>query len=105
LVGARSAVVLRPPADDLVYGLKYGGWSELAGLIGRRMARHAIPPALASGPYLVVSVPTTRQRLRSRGYNQARLLAENVAQELGRPREEALKRPHGGATQVGLHPA
>ena len=73
--------------------------------MGRRMARHAIPPALASGPYLVVPVPTTRRRLRSRGYNQARLLAENVAQELGRPLEEALERRDGGATQVGLHPA
>jgi len=60
LTGARSAVVLRSPADDLVHGLKYGGWAELAGFMGRRMARCAIPPPLSSGPYLVVPVPTTR---------------------------------------------
>jgi len=105
LTGARSAVVLRPPADDLVHGLKYGGWAELAGFMGRRMARCAIPPPLASGPYLVVPIPTTRRRMRSRGYNQARLLASAVSEEVGRPLREALERRHGGPTQVGLHPA
>ena len=105
LTGARSAVVLRPPADDLVHGLKYGGWGELAGFMGRRMARCAIPPPLGSGPYLVVPVPTTRQRMRSRGYNQAQLLASAVSEEVGRPLLEALERRHGGPTQVGLHPA
>ncbi len=105
LIAARSAVVLRPPADELVHGLKYGGWAELAGLMGRRMARQAIPPALASGPFLVVPVPTTTRRLRSRGYNQAHLLAAAVSEGVGRPLHEALERRHGGPTQVGLHPA
>jgi ComF family protein len=105
VVGARSAVLLRPPADELVHGLKYGGWVELAGLMGRRMVRRAIPPGLASGPYVVVPVPTTKRRLRSRGYNQAYLLAAAVSEEVGRPLYEALERRHGGPTQVGLHPA
>ena len=105
LTGARSAVVLRPPADDLVHGLKYGGWAELAVFMGRRMARSAVPPPLATGPYLVVPVPTTRRRMRSRGYNQAHLLASAVADEVDRPLLEALERHEGGATQVGLHPA
>ncbi len=105
LTGARSAVVLRSPADDLVHGRKYGGWAELAGFMGRRMARCAIPPPLSSGPYLVVPVPTTRRRMRSRGYNQAHLLASAVSEEVGRPLQEALERRHGGPTQVGLHPA
>ena len=105
LVSARSAVVLRPPAEALVYGLKYGGWAELAQLLGGRMARDAIPPELASGPYLVVPVPTTAKRLRSRGYNQASLLAEALSERVGRSVLEALERRPGGPTQVGLHPA
>ena len=100
----RSAFVLRSPAEELVHGLKYGGWAELAGLMGRRMARRAIPPSLASVPYLVVPVPTTKRRLRTRGYNQAYLLAVAVSGEVGRPLHEALERRHGGSTQVGLHP-
>ena len=105
LGGARSAVVLRPPADDLVHGLKYGGWAELAGLMGRWMVRRSIHPELASSDYVVVPVPTTKQRLRSRGYNQAHLLAAAVSHGAGRPLLEALERRHGGHTQVGLHPA
>ena len=105
LVGARSAVVLRPPAEELVHGLKYGGWAALAGLMGRRMVRHALPPSMAAGPYLVVPVPTTRRRRRTRGYNQAHLLAAVVSEAVGRPLLQALERPHGCPTQVGLHPA
>ena len=101
---ARSAVVLRPPADALVHGFKYGGWGDLAGVMGRRMVQHAMPPGLRSGPFLVVPVPTTRRRLRSRGYNQAQLLAASVSEGVSQPLREALERRHGGLTQVGLHP-
>jgi ComF family protein len=52
----------------------------------------------------VVPVPTTKRRLRTRGYNQAYLLAVAVSGEVGRPLHEALERRHGGSTQVGLHP-
>ncbi len=105
LMGARSAVVLRPPADELVHGLKYGGWTGLAELMGRRMVRTAIPPDLTVGPYVIVPVPTTKRRLRSRGYNQAELLARTVSDGVDQPVREALERRRGGPTQVGLHPA
>ena len=58
LSGARSAVVLRPPANRIVHGLKYGGWSELARFMGDRMVRGAIPPDLHAGRYVVVPIPT-----------------------------------------------
>jgi len=97
--------VLRPPANALVHGLKYDGWSGLARFMGERMARSAIPHELDSGPYLIAPIPTTRRRARSRGYNQARLLAEAVADEVHMPLIDALERLNRGATQVGLHPA
>ena len=34
--------VSQPPADALVHGLKYGGWSGLAPFMGERMAQSAI---------------------------------------------------------------
>jgi ComF family protein len=105
LSGAGFAVVLRPPANALVHGLKYDGWSGLARLMGERMAQSAIPSELVSEPYLVVPIPTTRGRARKRGYNQARLLAETIADRVDMPLVDALERRHGGPTQVGLHPA
>jgi ComF family protein len=105
LAAAGFAVVLRPPADALVHGLKYDGWSGLARLMGERMARSAIPRGLSSGRYFIAPIPTTRRRARARGYNQSRLLAESLAGLLDMPLIDALERRHGGPTQVGLHPA
>lgn len=105
LSAASFAVILRPPANALVHGLKYDGWSGLADLMGERMARSAVPTELESGGYLVVPVPTTPRRARARGYNQARLLAEAVADRVDMPLTDALERGHRGSTQVGLHPA
>ncbi len=105
LTAASFAVVLRPPANALVHGLKYDGWSGLARLMGERMARSAIPYELESERYLIAPIPTTRHRARTRGYNQSRLLAEVIADEVHMPLVDALVRPNRGSTQVGLHPA
>jgi ComF family protein len=104
LTRARYATVLAPPADTLVHALKYEGWAELAPEMGRRMAAAGVPGGAAS-PRLVVPVPTTAERARKRGYNQAGLLAAEVAKALGIPVCDALLRTRGGATQVALHPS
>ncbi len=101
LVSARAAVVLEPPADALVYALKYDGWRALGGLMGGRMAR--VCPGDLADP-LIVPVPTTPGRQRTRGYNQALVLAETVAEELGEEVSEVLSRPRG-RTQVALGPS
>ena len=72
--------------------------------MGERMARSAIPGELLSSSYLIAPIPTTRRRARTRGYNQARLLAEAVADRVGMPLVDVLERRQGGPTQVGLHP-
>jgi len=75
------------------------GWSpELRGHL-------ASPRELLSGQYLIAPIPTTRRRARTRGYNQAALLAEAVADRVDTRLVEALERRRGGSTQVGLHPA
>ena len=75
------------------------GWSpELRGHL-------ASPRELLSGQYLIAPIPTTRRRARTRGYNQAALLAEAVADRVDKRLVEALERRRGGSTQVGLHPA
>lgn len=101
LTRARWAWLLRPPADDLVHGLKYGGWTALATEMGRAVA----VAAAGEDADLVVAVPTTARRIRERGYNQAALLAETVARSLGLPRVDALVRTRDGPTQVALPPS
>jgi ComF family protein len=105
LTAASYAVVLRPPENALLHGLKYDAWSGIARLMGERMAQSAIPRELLSGRYLIAPIPTTRRRARTRGYNQAALLAEVIADRVDMPLVEALERRQGGSTQVGLHPA
>ncbi|NNF14720.1 MAG: hypothetical protein HKN72_15945 [Gemmatimonadetes bacterium] len=54
---------------------------------------------------VVVPIATTSARLRSRGYNQAALLAEVVAARLDRPAaREALVRKGAAASQTQLSP-
>ncbi|MFQ5536361.1 MAG: ComF family protein [Gemmatimonadota bacterium] len=107
LTRARYAVLLKPPADALVHGLKYEGWRGLAVEMGEAMARAARSSMRRDGWGAdgVVAVPTTAKRRRRRGYNQARLLAHVVAEQLELPVSGALKRVRGGATQVSLPPA
>jgi ComF family protein len=103
LTRARYAFVLASPADDLVHALKYEGWPELAHDMGRAMA--GVVPREMTAHTVVVPVPTTPARVRTRGYNQAELLARSMARTLGLPLTTALERTRGGATQVALHPS
>jgi len=52
----------------------------------------------------IVPVPTTARRLRERGYNQAKVLADGVARLTGGRCLDALRRRDGGESQVALHP-
>lgn len=51
---------------------------------------------------LIVPVPTTKRRLRERGFNQAALLAQWLSEEWGMPMVEALERRDAHAAQVTL---
>ena len=105
LTYARSAYLLRRPADALVHALKYEGWYELAAEMGRDMARLKLPPEVSAPGSVVVPVPTTVKRVSQRGYNQAELLSRSFSAAVRMPLVEALHRPREGATQVALHPS
>lgn len=98
--------MLGTPSDDLVHALKYEGWSELAEGMGDAMAR--LMPTAPPGVYVrrvVVPVPTTAERLRSRGYNQAELLARRLASVCRLPLVPALVRSGDRASQTLLTPS
>ena len=100
LASARAAVVLESTAGAMIHALKYRGWRNIAGLMGQKMPRDGLS-ALPSAP--VIPVPTTSWRRRTRGYNQAAVLAREVSRLWNRPLLEALVRP-SGRTQVRLGP-
>lgn len=102
---AVAAVALEPPADALVQALKYGGWQAAAPPMAGRMVRRlrSVPGFGSVAKFCgVVPVPTTRRRIRRRGYNQAERLARLVARELDLPLLEALDRSPSKASQVAL---
>lgn len=105
LRAARSACLLRHPADDLVHQLKYRGWHRLSAFMAGRMAAVPIPADVRAEATQVVPVPTTEVRLRERGYNQAQVLAERLAECSGRTVLCALQRGGGRSSQTTLQPA
>lgn len=105
LACARSVAVFRGPVPALIHAFKYQGWTSLSPFLGARMARTVRLELSADLLDVVVPVPTTRRRLRERGFNPAGLLAEMVAAELKIPLSEALSRPGEGARQIGLPPS
>jgi competence protein ComFC len=68
-------------AREVVHRLKYNGLRVMAEPMGAAMAQHLQRHQMV--PDIIVPVPLHRKRLRERGYNQAELLAQAVAQWLG----------------------
>jgi len=92
---------------ELVHLLKYHGMIPLASPLGERLVSVAENPLWReefAGCQAVAAVPLESARLRSRGYNQAELLARFVARRLGLPLlpARAFRRVRPTATQAGL---
>ena len=99
---ARAAALLLPPADELVHALKYGGWPEAAEEMARGMVG-LLPRPEPGGRTLLVPVPTTPDRVRRRGYNQAEILAQALARRGGAAVCPGLVRIRASGSQVALH--
>jgi ComF family protein len=86
----------RGVSKKVVHKLKFERASALAPHIADRMAK-----MLPAGAYTVVTyVPTASSRVRARGYDQARLIAQGVAKRLGLPCIALISR-NGQHRQVG----
>ncbi len=103
LQGARAVCLLASPARELVHALKYQGWRGAGAFMGAEMARRA-PRAVREADCLV-PVPTSSRNERRRGYNQARVIAEAMADALNKPLAECLERRRQKGTQTSLNPA
>lgn len=102
----RSAFLLEGPVRGMVHALKYRGWHSVGRAMAARMAATELPPEAASEIETVVPIPLAPARLRQRGYNQAAVLAREVAlrKQLEYGGDILVKRP-GSGSQTTLHPA
>jgi ComF family protein len=105
LRAVRSAFVMGDGVRPLLHALKYRGWEAAAGPMAARMASLSWPQDVEDEAPVVVPVPTTRTRMRERGYNQAALLARGLAARTGRAFDpECLVRTRESGSQTALHP-
>lgn len=100
----RSAFLLEGPVRPTVHALKYRGWHSLATPMARRMATLDLPIEVEEEIEVAVSVPVSASRRRQRGYNQAELLAREVADIKGwEVCADILARDRSTGTQTTLH--
>ena len=103
-----DAVVFGAPyagtAKELVHRFKYRADFAAGRFLAFLLATH-LETALPGGVDLLVPVPLHRWRLVDRGFNQAALLARDIARQLGLPAAvAALRRASNTRTLAGLHP-
>lgn len=81
LVPVHAATFYNDTSRSLVLAYKHGGRIALSRLLGRLIASRMPGPAPGRAPPLLVPVPLHRWRLWSRGFNQAALLARELARQ------------------------
>jgi ComF family protein len=86
-------------ARELVGALKFRGAAGVADAMAAQMAANS--PAELLGGVTLVPVPLHPRRLRSRGYNQARAIADALARRAGLEVADCLVRTGPSTAQVG----
>ena len=90
----------------VVHELKYAGRRRAAGRLAEALLEDPAVRVLVETSDVLVPVPLHPRRLRERGFNQAALLAAEVAQRAARPAcADALVRRLDTRTQAGLSAA
>jgi ComF family protein len=97
----RAAAAYEGPLERSIHRFKYEGWRALARPLATLLAEQL---AVEGAPaVLLAAVPLHPQRQSKRGYNQSRLLANELARALAIDAPiEALRRVRDTPPQVGL---
>ncbi len=88
---------------EAIHALKYNHRTELAVPLGGLLQQHI--PQTSWKIDVITAVPLHPDRRRERGYNQAELLARELAGRVGLPYAEGLRRIRATADQIGLDAA
>ncbi len=84
------ALFAYPSVVESVYRFKYRGRQEYAAYYGERIASILGERILALKPDALLPVPIHKSKKKSRGYNQAEVLADEIGRRLGIPVEKNL---------------
>lgn len=95
----RSVLYYENDVRESLHRYKFGGLSMYADVYGE-LLMHSLGDYISSAD-VISYVPLSRQRLRSRGYDQARLLAEYLAKASGKRCIPVLKKQRNTAPQSG----
>jgi ComF family protein len=98
LTHLRSVYRYEGGVRTLVHAFKFRGQSSLGRTLAAELARCYAEHGLEAD--VIVPVPLTTARKRSRGYNQALLLGRDVSRETGVPLYEALRRTGSSTPQA-----
>ena len=92
-------------SSAVLSALKYRGWPGVGTGIAERLARLPWPADVVAERAALVPVPLAPVKLRTRGYNQAEVLADAVARHWGIPVwRDALRRMRATPSQTRLTP-
>jgi ComF family protein len=94
-----APVAYEGPARELVKALKFHGATAVADAMAALIVAGA--PEVIFGTSALVPVPLHPGRRRSRGFNQAEVLANAIARRTGLPVAPCLTRSGSNRTQVG----
>ena len=89
---AIAAFAHEGPIRRALAALKYTGAARVAPILAHASATHLADLLAISGPASLVPVPVHRERRRARGYNQAELIARELARSMRLPALDALDR-------------
>ena len=98
---ARAVAAFDGPMRDLIHDLKFRDTHDARRLFGRWLSEAGAE--LIADANLIVPVPLARLRLISRRFNQAQILAAELARQTGKPIDAfALRRTRATPHQIGL---
>lgn len=90
----------QPLARELIFTLKYQGYRACAGVLAHMLYWIWQQRLSVHSDYLVVSVPLHHRKEKKRGFNQAELLARELARTTRLPYENVLMRIHETPSQT-----
>ncbi|MFZ5596392.1 MAG: double zinc ribbon domain-containing protein [Bacillota bacterium] len=99
---ARAAGPYEDNIRRAVKRLKFSGKKNLAVYLSDMMLRRVAGIRLYEGAEIMAAVPLSPGRLRERGFNQAELLAHNLALKMGIPFLPVLRKVRETPAQTGL---
>jgi len=102
---ALAAFAYAGPMRRALAALKYTGASRLAPILARAASPALDALVAISGPAVLVPVPVHRERQRVRGYNQAELIAREMARAMRMPSAPVLERVRPTTKQHRLNRA